>query len=71
MIGSDPQLFSDLFKNNANLSDGTERRRNHNYFMEMTPVEGMYDAMMYVGKSWSPCAAPTIRDDDRKQMDPA
>lgn len=54
MIGSDPQLFSDLFKNNANLSDGPERRRNHNYFLEMTPVEGMYDCMMYVGKSWSP-----------------
>uniref|UniRef100_A0A3Q4BQF5 Sorting nexin 14 n=1 Tax=Mola mola TaxID=94237 RepID=A0A3Q4BQF5_MOLML len=45
------KLFSDLFKNNANLSDVPERKHNHNYFMEMVSVDGMYDYMMYLGRT--------------------
>ncbi|XP_028460682.1 sorting nexin-14 isoform X5 [Perca flavescens] len=44
------KLFSDLFKNNANLSESLERKQNHNRFMEMVSVDGMYDYMMYVGQ---------------------
>lgn len=44
------KLFNDLFKNNANLSESLEKRNNHNYFMEMITVGGMYDYMMYVGR---------------------
>ncbi|KAJ7403708.1 hypothetical protein WISP_149524 [Willisornis vidua] len=42
------KLFNDLFKNNANRSENTERRQNQNYFMEMMTVEGVYDYLMYV-----------------------
>ncbi|XP_070843107.1 sorting nexin-14-like isoform X2 [Chaetodon trifascialis] len=45
------KLFSELFKNNANLSESAERKHNHNYFMEMVAVDGMYDYMMYVGRT--------------------
>ncbi|XP_035534498.1 sorting nexin-14 isoform X2 [Morone saxatilis] len=45
------KLFSNLFKNNANWSDSWERKYNHNYFMEMVTVDGMYDYMMYVGRT--------------------
>ncbi|KAM7368277.1 hypothetical protein PAMP_014513 [Pampus punctatissimus] len=44
------KLFNNLFKNNANLSECVEKRYNHNYFMEMITVGGMYDYMMYVGR---------------------
>ncbi|TRZ24690.1 hypothetical protein HGM15179_002392 [Zosterops borbonicus] len=44
------KLFNDLFKNNANRSENTERRQNQNYFMEMITVEGVYDYLMYVGR---------------------
>uniref|UniRef100_A0A8C4KK09 Sorting nexin 14 n=1 Tax=Dromaius novaehollandiae TaxID=8790 RepID=A0A8C4KK09_DRONO len=44
------KLFSDLFKNNANRSENTERRQNQNYFMEMMTVEGVYDYLMFVGR---------------------
>ncbi|KAI3364647.1 hypothetical protein L3Q82_011418, partial [Scortum barcoo] len=44
------KLFNDLFKNNANLTDGLENRQNHSYFLEMVSVDGMYDYMMYVGR---------------------
>ncbi|XP_064453904.1 sorting nexin-14 isoform X8 [Mirounga angustirostris] len=44
------QLFSDLFKNNANRAENTERKQNQNYFMEMMTVEGVYDYLMYVGR---------------------
>ncbi|NXH79218.1 SNX14 protein, partial [Hydrobates tethys] len=40
----------DLFKNNANRSENTERRQNQNYFMEMMTVEGVYDYLMYIGR---------------------
>jgi len=46
----DFQLFNDVFKNNANRAENTERRQNQNYFMEMMTVEGVYDYLMYVGK---------------------
>nr|XP_046228866.1 sorting nexin-14-like isoform X4 [Scatophagus argus] len=42
------KLFSNLFKNNA---EGLDRRHNLNYFMEMVTVDGMYDYMMYVGRT--------------------
>ncbi|XP_072218024.1 sorting nexin-14-like isoform X1 [Leuresthes tenuis] len=44
------KLHSNLFGNNGNMSDGSERRRNSNYFMDMMTIEGMYDYMMYVGR---------------------
>ncbi|KAG7257013.1 hypothetical protein CRUP_028917, partial [Coryphaenoides rupestris] len=44
------QLFSELFRNNANLPDGAERRPNHNYFLEMLNINGLYDFMMHVGR---------------------
>ncbi|GAB5571702.1 sorting nexin-14 isoform X6 [Prionailurus iriomotensis] len=44
------KLFSDLFKNNANRAENTERKQNQNYFMEMMSVEGVYDYLMYVGR---------------------
>ncbi|NXJ67012.1 SNX14 protein, partial [Rostratula benghalensis] len=44
------KLFNDLFKNNANRAENTERRQNQNYFMEMMTVEGVYDYLLYVGR---------------------
>ncbi|NXN57350.1 SNX14 protein, partial [Rynchops niger] len=44
------KLFNDLFKNNANRSENTERRQNQNYFMEVMSVEGVYDYLLYVGR---------------------
>uniref|UniRef100_A0A8C8SNT7 Sorting nexin-14 n=1 Tax=Pelusios castaneus TaxID=367368 RepID=A0A8C8SNT7_9SAUR len=44
------KLFNDLFKNNANRSENTERRQNQNYFIETITVEGVYDYLMYVGR---------------------
>ncbi|XP_065537375.1 sorting nexin-14 isoform X1 [Lathamus discolor] len=44
------KLFNELFKNNANRSENTERRQNQNYFMEMMTVEGVYDYLMYIGR---------------------
>ncbi|XP_030645866.1 sorting nexin-14 isoform X2 [Chanos chanos] len=44
------KLFNDLYKNNANRSESTEKRHNQNYFMEMITVEGVYDYLMYVGR---------------------
>ncbi|XP_054577756.1 sorting nexin-14 isoform X7 [Eptesicus fuscus] len=44
------KLFNDLFKNNANRAENTERKQNKNYFMEMMTVEGVYDYLMYVGR---------------------
>ncbi|XP_050827977.1 sorting nexin-14 isoform X8 [Serinus canaria] len=40
------KLFNDLFKNNANRSENTERRQNQNYFLEVMTVEGVYDYLM-------------------------
>ncbi|KAM5286691.1 sorting nexin-14 isoform 8-T8 [Hipposideros larvatus] len=44
------KLYNDLFKNNANRAENTERKQNQNYFMEMMTVEGIYDYLMYVGR---------------------
>uniref|UniRef100_A0A6I8NK10 Sorting nexin 14 n=1 Tax=Ornithorhynchus anatinus TaxID=9258 RepID=A0A6I8NK10_ORNAN len=44
------KLFNDLFKNNANRAENSERRQNQNYFMEVMTVEGVYDYLMYVGR---------------------
>ncbi|XP_053315267.1 sorting nexin-14 isoform X2 [Spea bombifrons] len=44
------KLFNDLYKNNANRSENTERKYNQNYFMEVMTVEGVYDYLMYVGR---------------------
>ncbi|XP_060061456.1 sorting nexin-14 isoform X7 [Erinaceus europaeus] len=44
------KLFNDLFKNNANRAENTERKQNQNYFMEVMTVEGVYDYLMYLGR---------------------
>uniref|UniRef100_A0A4W4F6B1 PX domain-containing protein n=1 Tax=Electrophorus electricus TaxID=8005 RepID=A0A4W4F6B1_ELEEL len=44
------KLFNELYKNNANRSEVTEKRHNQNYFMEMITVEGVYDYLMFVGR---------------------
>uniref|UniRef100_A0AAZ3RBZ5 Sorting nexin-14-like n=1 Tax=Oncorhynchus tshawytscha TaxID=74940 RepID=A0AAZ3RBZ5_ONCTS len=44
------KLFTDLYKNNANLSEGLEKKHNRNCFMEVISVEGMYDYMMFMGR---------------------
>ncbi|XP_054830242.1 sorting nexin-14 isoform X2 [Eublepharis macularius] len=44
------KLFNELYKNNANRSENSERRQNQNYFMEMMTVEGVYDYLMYIGR---------------------
>ncbi|XP_012888324.1 PREDICTED: sorting nexin-14 isoform X3 [Dipodomys ordii] len=44
------KLFNDLFKNNANRAENTERKQNQNYFMEVMTIEGVYDYLMYVGR---------------------
>ncbi|XP_029316192.1 sorting nexin-14 isoform X8 [Cottoperca gobio] len=47
---NDKKLFNDLFKNNANRSEMTEKRHNQNYFMEIINVEGLYDYLMFLGR---------------------
>ncbi|XP_038585858.1 sorting nexin-14-like isoform X5 [Micropterus salmoides] len=47
---NDKKLFNDLFKNNANRSELSEKKHNQNYFMEMITVEGVYDYLMFVGR---------------------
>ncbi|XP_056281538.1 sorting nexin-14-like isoform X6 [Pseudoliparis swirei] len=47
---NDKKLFNDLFKNNANRSEMTEKRHNQNYFLEMITVEGLYDYLMFLGR---------------------
>ncbi|XP_070985003.1 sorting nexin-14-like isoform X9 [Oncorhynchus clarkii lewisi] len=47
---NDKKLFNELFKNNANRSESTEKKHNQNYFMEMITVEGVYDYLMFVGR---------------------
>ncbi|XP_034381575.1 sorting nexin-14-like isoform X6 [Cyclopterus lumpus] len=47
---NDKKLFNDLFKNNANRSEMTEKRHNQNYFMEMITVEGLYDYLMFLAR---------------------
>ncbi|XP_033966956.1 sorting nexin-14 isoform X10 [Pseudochaenichthys georgianus] len=47
---NDKKLFNDVFKNNANRSEMTEKRHNQNYFMEIITVEGLYDYLMFLGR---------------------
>ncbi|KAL2098782.1 hypothetical protein ACEWY4_005262 [Coilia grayii] len=47
---NDKKLFNELYKNNANRSETSEKKHNQNYFMEMITVEGVYDYLMYVGR---------------------
>ncbi|XP_016331629.1 sorting nexin-14-like [Sinocyclocheilus anshuiensis] len=44
------KLFNELYRNNANLPEGLERKHNQNYFMELMEVDGVYDFMMYIGR---------------------
>ncbi|XP_051954247.1 sorting nexin-14 isoform X2 [Xyrauchen texanus] len=44
------KLFNELYKNNANLPEGLERKHNQNYFMELMEVDGIYDYLMYIGR---------------------
>uniref|UniRef100_A0A672NAY6 PX domain-containing protein n=1 Tax=Sinocyclocheilus grahami TaxID=75366 RepID=A0A672NAY6_SINGR len=44
------KLFNELYRNNANLPEGLERKHNQNYFMELMEVDGVYDCMMYIGR---------------------
>lgn len=44
------KLFTDLYKNNANRSESTEKKYNQNYFLEMMTLDGIYDYMMYVAR---------------------
>ncbi|KAK2855848.1 hypothetical protein Q5P01_004583 [Channa striata] len=46
---NDKKLFNSLFKNNADLSESPQRR--HSYYMDVLPVDGMYDFMMYIGRA--------------------
>ncbi|XP_060948054.1 sorting nexin-14-like isoform X1 [Limanda limanda] len=44
------KLFNHVFQNNANVSESSEKRHNHNCFLELVSVQGMYDCMMHVGR---------------------
>uniref|UniRef100_A0A8C2E5X0 Sorting nexin 14 n=1 Tax=Cyprinus carpio TaxID=7962 RepID=A0A8C2E5X0_CYPCA len=44
------KLFTEVYRNNANLPEGLERKHNQNYFMELMEVDGVYDYMMYIGR---------------------
>uniref|UniRef100_A0AAQ4RPQ5 Sorting nexin 14 n=1 Tax=Gasterosteus aculeatus aculeatus TaxID=481459 RepID=A0AAQ4RPQ5_GASAC len=47
---SSKKLFNNLFRNNANLPENSERKHDDN-ILEMISVDGMYDYMMYVGRT--------------------
>ncbi|KAK7133557.1 hypothetical protein R3I94_015438 [Phoxinus phoxinus] len=44
------KLFNEVYRNNANLPEGVERKHNQNYFMELMEVDGSYDYMMFIGR---------------------
>ncbi|KAF7645077.1 hypothetical protein LDENG_00209990, partial [Lucifuga dentata] len=44
------KLYNDVFKNNTNLSESSERKHRQNCFMEKIDVDGLYDSMMFVGR---------------------
>lgn len=52
---SDPQLFSDLYHNNASRSDGPDGKRCRD--LEAVRVDGVYDYMMFMGEL---ATAPTV-----------
>ncbi|KAL6095471.1 snx14 [Pungitius sinensis] len=47
---SSKKLFNKLFRNNANLPESSERKPNDN-IQETMSVDGMYDYVMYVGRT--------------------
>uniref|UniRef100_A0AC11DK44 Sorting nexin 14 n=1 Tax=Ovis aries TaxID=9940 RepID=A0AC11DK44_SHEEP len=61
------KLFNDLYKNNANRAENTERRQNQNYFMEMMTVEGVYDYLMYVDAVFCENTEPRSLQDKQKR----
>uniref|UniRef100_A0A8W4FHX6 Sorting nexin-14 n=1 Tax=Sus scrofa TaxID=9823 RepID=A0A8W4FHX6_PIG len=61
------KLFNDLFKNNANRAENTERKQNQNYFMEMMTVEGVYDYLMYVDAVFCENTEPRSLQDKQKR----
>ncbi|XP_063475019.1 sorting nexin-14 isoform X19 [Symphalangus syndactylus] len=60
------KLFNDLFKNNANRAENTERKQNQNYFMEVMTVEGVYDYLMYVDAIFCENTEPRSLQDKQK-----
>lgn len=44
------KLLNDLYKNNADHLESTDKKHNLNYFLEVMDLEGVYDYMMYVGR---------------------
>uniref|UniRef100_H3CAW1 Sorting nexin 14 n=1 Tax=Tetraodon nigroviridis TaxID=99883 RepID=H3CAW1_TETNG len=48
---SDRKLFNDLFKNNAGTPDGPDRKRTCATFMQVAPVDGVYDSMMFMART--------------------
>ncbi|TSL47585.1 Sorting nexin-14 [Bagarius yarrelli] len=44
------ELHNNLYKNNADQADSTDRKHKQNYFLERMELEGVYDYMMYVGR---------------------
>ncbi|XP_077075759.1 sorting nexin-14 isoform X2 [Siphateles boraxobius] len=44
------KLFNEVYRNNANLPEGVERKHNQNYFMEVMEVDGAYDYIMFIGR---------------------
>ncbi|KAM5256590.1 sorting nexin-14 isoform 10-T10 [Ctenodactylus gundi] len=60
------KLFNDLFKNNANRAENTERRQNQNYFMEVMTIEGVYDYLMYVDAIFCENTEPRSLQDKQK-----
>ncbi|OBS74112.1 hypothetical protein A6R68_15349 [Neotoma lepida] len=60
------KLFNDLFKNNANRAETTERKQNQNYFMEVMTVDGVYDYLMYVDAIFCENTEPRSLQDKQK-----
>ncbi|XP_014441366.1 sorting nexin-14 isoform X7 [Tupaia chinensis] len=60
------KLFNDLFKNNANRAENTERKQNQNYFMEVMTIDGVYDYLMYVDAIFCENTEPRSLQDKQK-----
>uniref|UniRef100_A0AAQ4QAF6 Sorting nexin 14 n=1 Tax=Gasterosteus aculeatus aculeatus TaxID=481459 RepID=A0AAQ4QAF6_GASAC len=62
---SSKKLFNNLFRNNANLPENSERKHDDN-ILEMISVDGMYDYMMYVDSVF--CESSEQRAPEDKQV---